>query len=443
MKKIDTERLTEVVDSLSEWREVEIYHKSGRSRSLRYSPRASFSTFHQEEGWAARVGDPRRSFFHSATGAPRPDTLWPEADGLGLRLPSAKLVPQWSPPVELDAPLIGENEAQAFFETLARELDTELPGARLMIGELDDGSSEAALLSSRQVSAHVRQRTATLYLEATGPTQRKKSVSLRLAAREARQFRPQILARRLADHLTILARGEAPRRDRGEILLAPEVMTHLLEALSGLWTGPDAVTRISPLVDRRGRVGSSALTLIDNGRLSGGILESPVDGEGQPTREIALFEQGLFRQPLLTWWQATPSNGRASGCSLRPGWRDLPRPGPTHLYLRCDPSVRVASLVEGLNRGYYLLDVEGGPRVEESFERFAVPVRGFAIDGGKPTGSVSGAWLVGSVSSLLNGIMAVGRDLTFLPMRSGLFGSPTVLVKGLELRRRLDRPRLQ
>lgn len=441
MKKIDTERLAEVVESLSEWKEVEIYHKSGRSRSLRYSPRASFTTYHQEEGWAARVGDSRRSFFHSATGAPQVDTPWPEADGLGLRLPSAKLVPQWSPPVDFDAALVGENEAQAFFDTLQRELDTELPGARLVLGELDDGSSEAALLSSREVSANIRQRTATLYLEATGPAQRKKSVSLRLATREARRFQPQVLARRLADRLTIVARGEAPRRDRGEFLLAPEVVTHLLESLSGLWIGPDAVAKISRLIDRRGRVGSPALTLVDDGRLSGGILESPVDGEGQPTREIVLLEEGIFRQPLLSWWQATPSTGRASGCSLRPGWRDLPRTGPTHFYLRSNPSVPVASLIEGLSRGYYLLDVEGTARVEENFERFAVPVCGFAIDGGRPTGAVSGAWLVGSVSSLLNGFLEVARDLTFLPARSGLLGAPSVLVKGLELRQRFDRPR--
>jgi len=436
------ETLAEVLERLAgRWEEVEVYHKSGRSRSVRYTGGASCTAFHQEEGWAARAGDARRSFFYAATGAPRPDAPWPEADGLGLRLPAAKLVPEWTPPLDLDASLLGENEAQAFFEGLDRELARELPGARLTLGELDDGSSEAHLLSSREVAARVRRRTATLYLEAVGPGRGARAVTLRGVEREARRFHPLALARRLADRLAIAERGAAPPRDRGEFLLAPPVVVSLLDALSGLWVGPGAVAKIGQLMDRRGRVGSPAFTLVDDGRLPGGVLAAAVDGEGQPTREITLVEEGLFRQPLLAWWQATPSTGRASGCAARPGWRDLPHPGPTHLYLRPEPALRAAALVEGVSRGYYLLDVEGAPRLEDPPRRFALPVCGFAIDGGRPTGSVAGGWLVGTVTAFLNGILTAARDLTFLPSRSGLVGAPTLLVKGLELRRRLDRSR--
>ncbi len=438
------QRLLAVLQRLSEWKEAEVYHKTGRSRSVRYTPRGIGTAFHHEEGWAARAGDSRRSFFYTATGAPSPDAPWPEADGLGLRLPPAQLVPKWTPPGELDAPLIGENEAQAFFTGLDRELDKELPGARLTLGELDDGSSEAELVSSREVSARVRQRTAALFLEATGPhkdTARKKRVTLRLAEREARRFQPLALARRLADRLLIAAEGTAPQRDRGEFLLAPPLVVSLIEALENLWIGPEAEQLTGPLIDRRGRIGSPALTLIDDGRLAGGTLAAPVDGEGLPTREIVLVEEGIFRQPLLAWWQTRPGRGagRASGCSSRPGWRDLPRPGPTHLYLRGDPKVRVSSLLENLSRGYYLLAAEAAPRVEEGFRRFAVPVCGFAIDGGRPTGPIAQTWLVGTVTSLLSGIIAAGRDLNFLPSRSGLVGAPSLLVRGLELRRRFRR----
>ncbi|HEX9733345.1 MAG TPA: metallopeptidase TldD-related protein [Thermoanaerobaculia bacterium] len=436
------ERLAEVLERLAgRWDAAEVFHKTGRSRSVRYAGGASCSAFHQEEGWAARAGDGRRSFFYAATGAPRPDAPWPDADGRGLRLPPARLVPEWTPPLDLDASLLGENEAQAFFEGLDRELARELPGARLARGELDDGSSEAHLASSREVAARVRRRAATLYLEAVGPVRGGRAVTLRAVEREARRFQPLALARRLADRLAIGERGTAPARDRGEFLLAPPVVVSLLDALSPLWIGPGAVERIGQLVDRRGRVGSPALTLVDDGRLPGGVLSAPVDGEGQPTREVVLVQEGLFRQPLLAWWQATPSTGRASGCAARPGWRDLPSPGPTHFYLRPDPALRAAALVEGLSRGYYLLDVEGAPRLEEAPRRFALPVCGFAIDGGRPTGSVSGAWLVGTVTAFLNGILTAARDLTFLPSRSGLVGAPTLLVKGLELRRRRDRSR--
>jgi PmbA protein len=417
------------------WEEVEVFHKRGRSRTVRYLHRAEATAFRQEEGWAVRAGDRRRSFLHAATGTPRPDAPWPDADGRGLRLPSARPIPAWTPPPSLDAPLLGESEALALFEVVARELDSELPGARLLGGHLDDGSSESQLLSSREVASVVRHRAAFLRLEAVGPTPGGKSVSFEVVGREARRFHPTTLARRLADRVAIAERGDAPARDRGEFLLAPPVAAGLMAALAGLWVGPEAEERTKALLDRGGRLGSDALTLIDDGRLPGGVFEAPADGEGQPTRAVTLVETGSFRQPLVAWWQSLENPRRGTGCALRPGWRDLPRPGPTHLYLDPDPGVGVAELLNGLSRGYYLLALDGPPRILDDHRRFAAPVAGFAIDGGRATGPVAGAWLVGSVSTFLRGILAAARDLTFLPAGGGLVGSPTIFVRGLELRR--------
>lgn len=450
MRSVD-ERLLEIVDVLAEQGqdEAEAIHKTGRSRSHRFRTGGYVSSLRREEGWAVRAGDARRSFFYAAAGAPDPDAPWPDGDGMGLRLPSSRPVTTWKEPAELDAPLVGETEAQALFESLDRELDTELPGARLVQGHLDDGSSEQQLASSRDVRCVVRQRAATLWVEARLAARAKSArraarAGLELTARDARRFGPRDLARRLADRLMVAQRGDSPSRDRGDFLLAPDVVVALLEALAPLWQGPNAPKRVAPFIDRSGRVASRAVTLVDDGRLPGAVTEAPVDGEGQPTREIVLIDQGVYRQPLLTWWQLpalTEGHGirraeaKASGCCRRAGWRDLPEPGPTHLYLRPDPEVGVGSLLQDLPRGYYLLTTWGAVRLDAASGRFAAPVTGFAIEGGRATGSVRGAWLVGSVSSLLSGVLATARDLTFLPRGQGLIGSPSVLVKGLELRR--------
>ncbi len=432
------DRLLEVLESLARqgWDEVEVFHKRGRSRTMHYTPYGDSTSLRQEEGWAVRAGDRRRSFYYAASGAPQPDAHWPEADGLGLRLPSARPVAPWSAPSSLDAPLLGESEALGFFEALARLLDEELPGSRLLSGHLDDGSSESQLASNREIATRYRHRGAALYLEAVAPTGGR-SLALEVAERDARRLSPAVLARRLADLLSVTEKGSARARDRGEFLLAPAVTARLLAALSDLWIGPEAADRVSGLRGRRGRIGSRALTLIDDGRFPGGVLEAPVDGEGQPTRAVTLVEEGTFRQPLLAWWQAASDPKRVSGCSPRPGWRDLPRPGATHLYLQPDPAIRVASLLEGLGRGYYLIGVSGAPRIEADSSRFAMPVSGFAISGGRPQGAVARAWLVGSVSTLLRGIVAKARDLSFLPIGHSMVGAPTLLVKGLELRQRL------
>ncbi len=431
------ERISEVLEALGRkgFAEVEVFHKRGRSRTMQVTPYGAATSLRQEEGWAVRAGDPRRSFFYAESGAPRPDTLWPEADGHGLRLPSARPVPPWTAPSNLDTPLLGEGEARGFFEGLARQLDDELPGSRLLRGDLDDGSSEGHLASSREVVASIRQRAAALRLEAVGPGGGS-GLTLEVAERDARRLSPAALARRLADLLLVAEKGSAWPRDRGEFLLAPAVTASLLAALRPLWIGSEAAERVAALRGRRGLIGSRALTLIDDGRLPGGVLEAPVDGEGQPAREVIVVEEGTYRQPVVAWWQ-TPEPKSASGCSARPSWRDLPRPGLSHFYLQPDPTTRAASLLEGISRGYYLIGTSGAPRIEPDLGRFAVPVSGFAMSGGRPRGAVAGAWLVGSVSTLLKGIVAKARDLSFSPIGSSMVGAPTMLVKGLELRQSL------
>jgi len=176
------------------------------------------------------------------------------------------------------------------------------------------------------------------------------------------------------------------------------------------------------------------VTLIDNGRLPGGALEAPVDGEGLPTREVILVEQGFFRQPLLAWWQAETAAGLPCGCSRRAGWRDLPQPGPTHLYLQPDSKVPVASLLGAVKSGYYLLDATGAPRFDFAADQFALPVCGFAVEAGRASAPVARAWLCGRIATLLQGVIGVARDLAFHPL-SGMIGSPTLLVAGLELRK--------
>lgn len=419
--------------------DAEVYAKRGRSRRLEITPFTETSVFSQEQGWAVRAGDPRRSFFAAGTGEPSADWPWPEPTGRPVRLPEpAPEAAPWNEPSDFDAPLVGEREGLKLLESLGRELAAELPGARLLRAALEDGSSESEILNSHGLRARTRTRVATLHLEAAGPGRPAASASVYLCAREARRFHPTALARRLADRLAVLAQGAPPNHDRGEVLLAPPVVARLLCGLLPLLAGPRATGLLAGLRDRRGRIGSERLTLIDNGRLpggAGGVLEAPADGEGVPTREVVLVEEGVFRQPLLAWWQAEshPGMGTPSGCTARPGWRDLPTPGPTHLYLKPDPRTPVAALLGSISHGHYLIDVTGGGRFDLGNGTFALPVCGFAVEGGRASAPVARAWLCGGIGDLLQGIAGAGRDLSFHPL-TGMIGAPTLLVSGLELR---------
>jgi PmbA protein len=414
--------------------QVELYRKQGRSRHLQYGLEGMSSVVSDEQGWAVRAGDHRHSFFGAGTGCARSAGPWPAARGAALRLPEVQPAPEWTPPSDLHAPLIGETEGFSLFKGLAAALEQEIPGATLVRAVLQDGFSEVELLNSRGVQADWRIRVADLRLEAVLRDDSRARAALYLAAREARHFNPAVLARRLADRLAVTQRGRAPSRDRGELLLAPEVMARLLVGLLPLFCDSGARHKLARLRDRRDRIASQYCTLIDDGRFPGGVLSAPVDGEGVPTRRVVLVEEGGLRQTLQPWWEAQGRAGRPPGCQRRSSWRSPPRTSPSHLYLEAEATTPVARLLASVSRGYYFIDATLPGQVDLEAGRFALPVCGFAIHGGQAAAPVAGAWLRGSIATLLHGLQAVARDLTFLPLGGAMIGSPTVLVTGLEVR---------
>ncbi|MCB1056830.1 MAG: hypothetical protein KDD11_15125 [Acidobacteria bacterium] len=417
------------------YEEVEVFAKRGRSRRLDRREQQRLTVYSREQGWAVRAGDPRGSFFAAGQGAPDPAGPWPEADGRPLRLPGPVSSPPWSEPSDFEAPLIGEGEGHALLDALATALAREVDGARLVHAALEDGAYEIEVVNNRGLEAAHRGRLASLHLEAVDRSRPGVVASLYLAEREARRFEPGGLARRLADLLTVRRQGRTPERDRGELLLAPPVMVRMLEGLLPLFVGAEAPRRASELQNRRGKLGSEVLTVLDNGRLPGGVLEAPVDGEGVATREVLLVDRGAFRQALVPWWEARDPELRATGCSRRPGWRDQPKAGPTHLYLRPRAGVRAGELLEQVARGYYLMETDAAGSFDLEADAFSLPVCGFEVRAGRATAPIAGCVLTGSIGAFLHGLQAVARDLRFLP-GAGMIGSPSALVTGLELRAR-------
>ena len=188
------------------------------------------------------------------------------------------------------------------------------------------------------------------------------------------------------------------------------------------------------LCDRSGRLAGAGVTIVDDAGLSRGLFSAPFDGEGVPTRRLVLIEEGIYRRPLRAWFQEDPGSApaRPAGCLRRPGWRDLPRLGPSHLFIEPETQRPAASLLSDLARGYYLTDVLGPGRFDLEENRFRLPVCGFEVRSARPVTRIARAVLAGRLNALLQGVRGVGRDLTFFPL-GAMIGSPSLLVSGIEL----------
>jgi len=227
-----------------------------------------------------------------------------------------------------------------------------------------------------------------------------------------------------------VARRTGAGRSAARLLAAP-LAARLVEALAPYLAGREAPARVATLAGSGGQLGAGTVHLVDDGALAGGLLSAAADGEGFPCRAVTLVEAGRFVRPLLAWWECERA-AEASGCARRASYRDLPRRAPTHLYLAAEERVAVADLLAAAGDGAYLIDAEGAVRVEPAGGRFAVPVSGFALAGGRAVGGLGRLRLSGTLAGWLGGVRAVARDLAFVA-GDGMFGSPTLLVDGLEL----------
>ncbi|MBP1643013.1 MAG: putative pmbA protein [Acidobacteria bacterium] len=406
--------------------DAEAYEKRGRSRRLERGPEGEFSSTAVEAGWAVRAGDLRHSWFASGAGELPLAASWPQPTANPLWLPEPRPPAPWSAPAAFAAPLAGESEARALLDAVTRELARELPGARLGSALFEEGASEWSLVSSRGVAATGAARAATLRLVAERNAH---TVTAETWAFEAREMKPLAVARRLVDRLLALEGGARPHGSA--LLVAAPLAARLVEALSPWLIGREAPARASALAGRGGRLGAPGLRLVDDGALASGLLSSASDGEGIPCRELTLVEDGRFVRPLLAWWEAE-SPAAASGCVRRASYRDLPRRAATHLYLAGDPRLGVPELVAEAGDGAYLIDAEGTVAVEPASGRFSVAVTGFALESGRAKGGLGRRVLAGTLGGWLGGVRAAARDLTFVA-GDGMFGSPTLLVDGLDL----------
>ena len=230
-------------------------------------------------------------------------------------------------------------------------------------------------------------------------------------------------------------------------LLAPAVGARLLAGLAPLFFGEAGDELAAGLLDRDGRLASDAVSVVDDGRLPGGLLAAPVDGEGLATAKAVLVRSGERRPPLVApaWIGGgrRPGPGQRAGrrwaCMRRPGWRDLPAPGPSHLYFEPSGELGVGEMLREVARGYYLIDVDGAPRIDLAADTISIPVVGFRVERGAAASPLAGAAIVGGLGPFLRRIEAAARDLTFFTWpggAGGMVGAPTLRVEGAELVRR-------
>jgi PmbA protein len=199
---------------------------------------------------------------------------------------------------------------------------------------------------------------------------------------------------------------------------APSLLGHLVACVSG-----SAVYRdLSFLAGRLGEpVASELITVVDDGRLPGGLGSKPFDGEGQPTRRNVVMDRGRLRSWLLDSYSARKLGGVSTGNAARaPG--GAPGVAPTNLWIEPGEGT-LEEIIGATERGLLVTELigMGFQPVTGDYSRGAV---GLWIEGGEIAYPVEEITIAGNLAEMLVDIDRVGSDLVWL----GRMAAPSLRV---------------
>ncbi len=207
------------------------------------------------------------------------------------------------------------------------------------------------------------------------------------------------------------------------VIFEPRTARSLVGHIASCVNGSAVYREASCYAGRLGeRVAAGPVTVIDDGRLQGGLGSRPFDGEGQPTRRTAVIEGGVLGSYLLDSYAARKLGGESTGNASRSA-AGGPGPGVTNLWLEPGTATR-EEIIGDTPSGLYVTELigMGFNAVTGDYSRGAA---GFWIENGELTYPVEEVTIAGRLDDMLAGIDAVGSDLEWL----GSVAAPTLRIR--------------
>jgi PmbA protein len=418
---------------------VEAYAEESRRTQIRVRGQDVESlTFAESRGVGVRViSDGRLGYAYAAA---------PDADGVAELVRSAREAAGFAHPDQGNVlPAVGEflpmpevfDPSQAGMPT-ERKVDLSLAVERAAVSahqevrkveSVSHGDASSRVVIASTEGGPVEYSRTDCWVAVSALAERNGETQSGFAYRVARRLDDlpwEATAREAADRAARLLGGTKPRSERLPVVLDPVAATSFLGVLAGALSAESVLKGRSLLAGRVGEeIGSSLVTLVDDGRLPEGPAAAPFDDEGVPTERTVLLDRGTLRGLLHDTYTAARMDERSTGNGARGSYRTVPGVSPSNLFIPAGEG-SLQALLQEAGRGVYVQDVTGIHSGANPISgEFSVGATGLRIEGGDLAGPLREMTVASTLLELLASVAALGSDLRFF---GGGLGSPTVLV---------------
>ncbi|HTW85171.1 MAG TPA: TldD/PmbA family protein [Candidatus Sulfotelmatobacter sp.] len=214
------------------------------------------------------------------------------------------------------------------------------------------------------------------------------------------------VARHAVHRAVALIGARKPPTERVAVIFERDAAAAVLGDVFAALSAANVALGNSWLAGRVGeRVGSELVTLVDDGRLKGGLGSAPFDAEGTATRETVAVRGGVVASYLSdTYW------GRKIGIAST-GNAESGGVGPSNFYL-VPGSGTLDDLVASTERGVLVLGTIGFA-TEHASGVYSRGASGIWIEDGVPTHPIDEFTIASTFPEMLAGVDAIAGDLRF------------------------------
>jgi len=206
------------------------------------------------------------------------------------------------------------------------------------------------------------------------------------------------------------------------VVFDPDMAASLMRSVCGAVSGSAIYRGASFLAGQLGQqVAATGLTVVDDGRMPGGLGSRPFDGEGLPARRTGVIENGKLASYLLDTYTGRKLGLASTGNASR-SLGQRPTVGPMNFYAPPGPH-SPEEIIRSVDRGLYVTEMIGfGVNlVTGDYSRGAV---GLWIEKGELAYPVEEITIAGNLKDMLRGIEMIGNDLEW----RGAVAAPTLKI---------------